>query len=130
MALGCTPANARETLSAPEAAVLAERGEVILVDVRTPMEWNATGIPKGARTVTWGRPDFVDLMLEATGGDRDAPLALICRAGNRSGKALAALREAGFTWLRHVPEGMAGSAAGPGWLARGLPVEPWNGEMR
>ncbi len=129
-ARGGTPAGAGETLPAPEAAALAARKAVILVDVRTPVEWNDTGIPAGARTVSWGRPDFAERLLEVAGGDRNAPLVLICRTGNRSGKALAALRDNGFTQTRHVPEGMVGSAAGPGWLARGLPVEDWSGDRR
>jgi hypothetical protein len=34
----------------------------------------------------------------------------------------ARLAEAGFTGIVDVPEGMLGSSAGPGWLARDLPV--------
>lgn len=33
------------------------------------------------------------------------------------------LREAGFTQVYNIKEGMAGSAAGPGWIKRGLPVQ-------
>jgi len=33
------------------------------------------------------------------------------------------LTEAGFTQVYNVKEGMAGSAAGPGWIARGLPLQ-------
>ncbi len=34
-----------------------------------------------------------------------------------------ALQEAGFTRVYNIKEGMAGCGAGPGWIARGLPVE-------
>jgi rhodanese-related sulfurtransferase len=34
-----------------------------------------------------------------------------------------ALRKAGFTQVYNIDEGMVGSSAGPGWIARGLPVE-------
>lgn len=115
-------AGATDALAPPEAATLATKRAALLVDVRSPAEWAETGIPAGARTVSWGRPDFVQRMLELVAGDRNAPLVLICRAGNRSARAMAALRDSGFTQVRHVPEGMAGGAAGPGWLARGLPV--------
>lgn len=33
-----------------------------------------------------------------------------------------ALSRYGYTRVYDVPEGMSGSRAGPGWLARGLPV--------
>lgn len=119
------PALADGPLSPPEALARTQAHTVTLVDVRTPQEWRDTGIPAGATTVSWGRADFVDAMLNVVHGDRNAPLVLICRSGNRSGRAVAALRENGFSRVVDVAEGMSGSSAGPGWLARGLPVEPW-----
>lgn len=113
------------TLDAPQAQTLEARHEIVLVDIRTPMEWSDTGIPTGAATISWGRPDFAERLLELAKGNRAAPLVLICRTGNRSSRALAYLAEQGFTAVSHVPEGMAGSAAGPGWLARGLPTSQW-----
>lgn len=118
-------ASADEIVAPAEAAALAGTHSVTLVDVRTPIEWADTGIPSGARTVSWGQPDFVQRMLDLVAGDRNAPVVLICRTGNRSARAMAALREGGFTQVRHVAEGMAGGPNGPGWLARGLPVEDW-----
>lgn len=122
---GALPALAGDALSPPEALERTRARAVTLVDVRTPVEWNDTGIPAGAKTFSWGRPDFVQGVLGLVQGDRNAPLVLICRSGNRSGKAMAALREAGFTNVSHVGEGMAGNATGLGWLGRGLPVEEW-----
>lgn len=118
-------AGAAETLAPAEAAALTSARAVTLVDVRTPAEWNETGIPTGARTVSWGQPDFVQRVVDLVAGDRAAPVVLICRSGSRSARAMAALREGGFTHVSHVPEGMAGGPNGPGWLARGLPVQPW-----
>lgn len=121
------PAHAAEGVS-PAEAVAQQRDHVaMLVDVRTPAEWAETGIPAGAQTISWGRPDFVANILALVQGNRDAPLVLICRTGKRSGKAVAALRDNGFTQVTHVAEGMAGSSAGPGWIARGLPLRPWQG---
>ena len=34
------------------------------------------------------------------------------------------LEARGFTRVYNVKEGMVGSGAGPGWIKRGLPVEP------
>lgn len=126
LALAPLSVNAADALAPHEAAALATKRAALLVDVRSPAEWAETGIPAGARTVSWGRPDFVQRMLELVAGDRNAPLVLICRSGNRSTKAMAALRDSGFTHVAHIPEGMAGGPNGPGWLARGLPVERVN----
>jgi len=40
----------------------------------------------------------------------------------RSARVSNQLIAAGFTYIIDVPEGMLGSAAGPGWLERGLPL--------
>ena len=53
----------------------------------------------------------------------NAPIALICRTGNRTTQVQRYLQSQGFTNVYNVKEGMAGSGAGPGWLKRGLPVE-------
>lgn len=111
------------TVSAPEALVAAQSGEVVLIDVRTPSEWAMTGLPEGARRADMQQPDFVDQVLGAVAGDFDAPVALICRTGRRSLQAAQDLAESGFTNVSNVAEGVAGHpGAGPGWMARDLPV--------
>ena len=51
--LGAGPASAdHRVMTADEAKVRLERGEMMLIDVRSPQEWRQTGIAPGARTVT------------------------------------------------------------------------------
>ena len=47
------PASAcgQTTISAPYAAASAARGEVTIIDVRSPSEWRQTRNPRGDRTV-------------------------------------------------------------------------------
>ena len=54
----------------------------------------------------------------------DRPIALICARGNRSTHAQRILRNAGFTRVYNIREGMFGSRDGPGWLSQTLPTEP------
>jgi rhodanese-related sulfurtransferase len=70
-----------------------------------------------------GAAGFLNEVLAKVGGDRTAPIALICRTGNRTTQVHRFLKAQGFTQVYNVREGMAGSGAGPGWLARRLPVE-------
>jgi rhodanese-related sulfurtransferase len=70
-----------------------------------------------------GPQGFARQVLAEVGGNRDAPIGLICRTGNRTTQMQKVLQDAGFTNVVNVSEGMAGSAAGPGWIRRGLPVE-------
>ncbi len=109
-------------ISAPDALRAAKAGEITLVDIRRPDEWARTGIGAGAVPIDMRATDFVDQLLVATNGQTDTPVALICARGVRSARLSARLREAGFTQVLNVPEGMLGSGAGAGWIKRGLPV--------
>jgi rhodanese-related sulfurtransferase len=116
------PLNAAEVLSATEAFAKAATGKITLIDIRTPEEWAETGSGSGAKRLDMRREDFVDTLEKIIGGDKSKPVALICARGVRSSRLSRALRQAGFTNIIDVPEGMLGSYAGPGWLERGLPV--------
>ena len=102
-------------------------GQLKLVDSRTPREWTETGVAQGAVRLDMlhpkGGPGFMEELLKQTGGNKNAPVALICRTGNRTTQVQRYLEAQGFTQVFNVREGMAGSAAGPGWLRRGLPLQ-------
>ena len=122
------PARA-DALKHIDNATLAEligRG-VPVIDIRTPPEWAQTGSIKGAHRIMAfderGKlaPDFIERLAKVAGPNDE--IALICRTGNRTTQVQRYLQSQGFTQVYNVKEGMAGSAAGPGWLKRGLPVE-------
>lgn len=117
-----------ERKSAPEIYAAARAGEVVLIDIRQPQEWAESGVPRGAVPLTLQDPSFGDKLgaiLERANG---RPLAVICRTGGRSAYLTARLGELGLANVIDVSEGVYGSAAGPGWLAHGLPVErPYEG---
>lgn len=123
---GAGIARAAPDLSAPQLAEAIRKGELLVVDIRTPQEWRETGVVPGAQRVDFyrGPENLLKSMLEITGGDRSKPVALVCRTGNRTAQAQRFLQQQGFTRVYNVAEGMVGSAAGPGWLKRQLPVEP------
>ena len=114
-------------MEAPEAAVAVAAGKITLIDIRTPPEWKETGVARGAMLINMlhpqGAPGFAGALLEKVKGDRNAPIALICRTGNRTTQVQRYLQSVGFTQVYNVKEGMAGSSAGPGWLKRRLPLD-------
>lgn len=126
--IGACARDAGPTLSAPDAYTQAQAGKLTLIDVRRPDEWRKTGVAAGALRINMlhpqGEAGFVSQVSAEVGGNKDAPIGLICRTGNRTTHVQRVLREAGFTHVYNIKEGMAGSSAGPGWVARGLPVEP------
>lgn len=125
--VGCSQAGSGPTLTAPEALDKAQKGEITLIDIRTPQEWRQTGVAPVAHRIDMQDPQgpagFANKVLAEVGGDKSAPIALICRTGNRSGYMQQELQRFGFTHVYDVSEGMAGGRNGPGWIPRALPVE-------
>jgi len=113
-------------MSAPDALAAADRGEIVLVDIRTRGEWKQTGLAQPALAISMHEAGFVRNLTEALGGNRANPVALICATGGRSAHMQRILATAGFTNVVDVSEGMIGSSAGPGWLRRGLPTRSWS----
>jgi rhodanese-related sulfurtransferase len=115
-------------LPAPEAYARAADGELVIIDIRRSEEWRQTGVGAGVLRIPMihprGEAGFLEEVLAAAGGHKDAPIALICRTGNRTTHLQRYLQAQGFTNVINIKEGMIGSAAGPGWIRRGLPVEP------
>ncbi|NHB75423.1 rhodanese-like domain-containing protein [Rhodobacter calidifons] len=116
------PAMVGSTLDAETAFRRTRAGDLLLIDIRQPDEWAATGSPQGAHRLDLRSRDFLDRLSMLANGDRNRPIALICATGGRSARLARALTRAGFTNVLDVSEGMLGSSAGPGWLGRGLPT--------
>ena len=122
--LGATHSLADGVMTPPELLKAVRNGEVLLVDVRRPDEWQATGIAEGAVPIDLRRSDFVDAVVAAR-ASKSQPVVVICARGVRSRRMTRRLTKAGVLPIIDVPEGMLGSAAGPGWLRRGLPIDTW-----
>lgn len=65
--------------------------KVIVVDVRTPGEWNNDGHPDCA--VNYPLNEFADHIAELKRYDK---VILVCRSGGRAGSALSMLQQAGY----------------------------------
>lgn len=114
-------ADAAAVMTPPEALAAAARGEILIVDIRRPDEWQKTGVAQHAVRIDLRDDDFFDQLAAARSSDTQ-PIAVICARGVRSARMTNRLEEAGVGPIIDIPEGMLGSSAGPGWLARGLPV--------
>lgn len=127
LSLGARAAESGPNLSAPEAHELVQAGKMTLIDIRRPEEWRQTGVAQGAKRINMEHPDgliaFLRQIALEVKGEANAPIGLICRTGNRTTHIQKVMQEIGFTHVYNVKEGMIGSAAGPGWKTRGLPVE-------
>lgn len=136
---------AAPTALEPEAAweMMKSDPSVLMIDVRSDMEFLMIGHAKGAVHVPWiDAPDwtvntsFVSevrklLLGRVSGNSRGSvPLILICRSGNRSLDASKALAEAGLQEVHMVASGFEGPLDDEhhrnsisGWRFAGLPWE-------
>lgn len=117
---------------------------VMLIDIRSTMEYLFVGHPSGSIHIAWiDEPDWdinphfvTEIRKLMLGGkicsvdEGCAPIILICRSGKRSLEAGKALLKAGFKQVFHVDEGFEGeldekhhrSTTG-GWRYHDLPWE-------
>jgi len=104
----------------------------VLVDVRTPEEWVAVGLPDVSGTpsrlvtLSWKvnpgyvlNPNFGE-QFAAAGIDKDTPIYFMCKGGGRSLEAAVALTAAGYAECYNVTGGYESAA---GWKAAGLPCK-------
>ena len=114
--------------------LMQQNTDAVLVDVRTKVEHAFVGHPIDAVHIAWKEaPDWqvntqfvTDVKKHVP--DRNAPVLLLCRSGQRSVDAAKALEEAGYQRLINIVDGFEGSLDSlnhrgnlGGWRFNGLP---------
>jgi rhodanese-related sulfurtransferase len=98
-------------ISPTEAASwIAEKKNLQLIDVRTPAEYTDAHLA-GAKLIP-----LQELERRLAEIDKDKPILLYCRSGNRSGTALKILQDKGHTQAKHMQGGINA------WRAAGLTI--------
>lgn len=87
-----TPEEFREAIS---------QEDVILIDVRTPEEFSEGHI-KGSKNIDFLAPGFSSRFKDF---NKEQPVYIYCRSGNRSGKAAKVLSEMGFKTIYDLKGG-------------------------
>ncbi|MGN6816660.1 MAG: rhodanese-like domain-containing protein [Solirubrobacterales bacterium] len=105
--------NEIREVSREEARKMVDEGAQLL-DVRADHEWEAGRI-SGATHVPL--PELPERLGEV---DKERPVVVYCRGGNRSTMATAALNDAGYEAVK-LSEGIVG------WSEEDLPLEPEGG---
>lgn len=117
-------------------AFMQANPNAVMIDVRTKMEHNFVGHPLSAVHIAlkeypdWQvNPDFVQTVSEVV-TDKNQPILLLCRSGQRSLEAANLLEQAGYIHLINILEGFEGSldmdkhrGTTGGWRFHGLPWE-------
>lgn len=113
----------------------------LLLDVRTPPEWQFTGMPDISDTqgrfaaISWKtyptfatNPQFLETLATVKEITKDTPILCICRSGGRSLDAAVAATDAGYRYCFNVAGGFEGEpdvqghrGTKEGWKAARLP---------
>lgn len=113
---------------------MQQQPHAVLIDVRAAFEHAYIGHPIGALHIAWKElpgwllnPEFVPRVLEVA-SERDTPILLMCRSGQRSMEAARALEQVGYSHLVNIDEGFEGPLDSEkhrgklgGWRFHGLP---------
>lgn len=94
-------------------------GEMLLIDIRRPDEWQASGIPDVAIELNMKAPDFLERLITLIEKNPDKRIGLICAVGSRSRYVTDWLHKRG---VKNVVDVSAGVHGRNGWLANKLPV--------
>ena len=97
-------AIARDISNSELKALLEDRPDLLLIDVRTDREWEDGHIP-GAALLDFLEDDFES---RAIALPKDRPIALYCAAGGRSEEAMKKMEKAGFRELYNLRGGFYG----------------------
>ena len=105
--------NPHTTVDVGEARGLAQRRDVVFVDVRKPEQYRASHLP-GAVNVP------LETILKSRAGlpeERGTPIVTVCNRGNDSVSGMLALKSLGYANVRSMNGGTAA------WVEQGYPVE-------
>lgn len=89
-----------------------DSSSVQIIDIRTPAEFQE-GHLKNAKNIDFLSSSFTK---EISGLDKEKPVYIYCRSGNRSGKSVKDFLHVGFTEVYDLEVGIVG------WKSEGLPV--------
>ena len=96
------------------AALIVSKEGALLLDVRTPEEWNEGHLEGAAHADYWGDEAAFEAAINAI--PRDRPVLVYCAGGGRSGLTAKELIEAGHQEVYNLEDGISG------WEGQGLPV--------
>jgi len=114
--------------------ILQENPSAVLIDVRTAIEHSFVGHPPAAIHIAWKEFPGMQLnkqfiaQVENIVKDKNTPILLLCRSGQRSLDSAKALEESGYQNLINIAEGFEGALDDEkhrgnidGWKFHGLP---------
>jgi rhodanese-related sulfurtransferase len=110
------PAWSVEKLGPKATFAAVQAGTVLLIDIRRPDEWRATGSAQGALRISMLNEDFAARLKALQASSPGKRIALICQLGVRSARLSNDLEAQGLKGLVDV---VGGTQL---WIDQGLPL--------
>lgn len=112
--VNCQSNTKNEHLLTPDkfSEALQKLPNIQLIDVRTPNEFNTSHL-KGAVNIDYNSGNFSEAIKTL---DKNKPVYVYCRSGNRSGKSVSEFKKQGFTQIYDLKGGILN------WTQKGLDV--------
>jgi rhodanese-related sulfurtransferase len=88
----------------PDELLKMDKGERLLLDVRTIQEYSEAHIPNSVNIPV----NEIETSLDRLSEFKDFPIVVYCRSGFRAGKAIKMLEENGFNKVFHLEGDMSG----------------------
>jgi rhodanese-related sulfurtransferase len=104
-----TTENVYENVAGQQFKQLIEKGDVVIVDVRTPGEF-AQGHINGAKLINLYGSDFNDQIAKL---NKEKTTLVYCKSGRRSGSAMRKMQSAGFKTIYNLSGGIGS------WMSSG-----------
>jgi phage shock protein E len=101
-----------QNVSAVEAQKILQDKDIVILDIRTPREYDASHI-KGAININFYDRSFADNLKKL---DRNKKYFVYCRSGNRTGQSMRLFSSLGFKDVVHLYRGIID------WNANGYPM--------
>jgi rhodanese-related sulfurtransferase len=109
--------------------------DAILIDVRTPKEWQEIGVPKLEKNLEKTKLFFIswrlspnmslnnqfELQIMSNIGNKQNRLLFLCRSGTRSLEAANFTISLGYSNCYNISDGFEGNILGFGWKQNNLP---------
>ena len=91
-----------QNVNAAQFATIVKEGKGQLIDIRTPREYNAGHI-NGATMIDFYAPDFKSRLAKL---NKDKPVYIYCRSGNRSSQTVRIMQGMGFKEVINLQHGI------------------------
>jgi rhodanese-related sulfurtransferase len=99
MAFNSSPVK---NVSADEAQLILKNKDIVILDIRTPMEYNTSRI-EGAINIDFYESSFINNLNNL---DKNKRYFVYCRSGNRTGQSMRIFTSLGFKDIVHLQRGI------------------------